>query len=96
MPGAIDGRQLAQQGAGRSRFLPDLGSQGKPMPIPPPVEQTNERFPISTKSISERAGPGGGIPPTSPAVVQALQDAALKPILLKQGHQRGKRVNTTA
>ncbi|OGL59010.1 MAG: hypothetical protein A3J27_11365 [Candidatus Tectomicrobia bacterium RIFCSPLOWO2_12_FULL_69_37] len=76
--------------------MPDLGSQGKPMPIPPPVEQTNERFPISTKSISERAGPGGGIPPTSPAVVQALQDAALKPILLKQGHQRGKRVNTTA
>lgn len=93
---AIDGRELAQQGAGRSRFLPDLGSRGKPLPIPPPVEQTNQRFPMSTKSISDKAGPDQGIPPTSPAVVQALQDAALKPILLVQGHQRGKRVNTTA
>lgn len=96
MPASIDGRELAAQGSGRSRFLPDLGARGKPMPIPPPVEETNQRFPMSTQSISERAGPDRGIPPTSPAVVTALQDAALKPILLVQGHQRGKRVNTTA
>ncbi|MEK6711516.1 MAG: hypothetical protein AABZ64_13145 [Nitrospinota bacterium] len=95
MPGPVDGRQLAAQGAGRSRFLPDLGAQGKPMPIPPPVEQMNQRFPISTRTITEKAGPDEGIPGISQGAVQAIERAALKSVFLREP-PRGQRVNTRA